>query len=223
MLPNCSARATLAQLVERLIRNQQVAGSTPAGGSIKSNVHKPARLRVGFNSRVILSWSASCAPARCSLFGGMTNRATASVSTAESRTSWKSRPKTEGSDWFVWLPASVDTELEFWRGTARDAGPNAFIFPSSRGTAINTNNFLFRVLKEAGRNAGIQGVTHQMPRRTCSTYMAEITGVKDVQAHPRHTNARTTLEHYIKSVPESVRIAVDLVDRQQAVGMSWSR
>ena len=27
-------RATLAQLVERLIRNQQVAGSTPAGGSI---------------------------------------------------------------------------------------------------------------------------------------------------------------------------------------------
>jgi len=38
-----------------------------------------------------------------------------------------------------------------------------------RGTAINTNNFLFRVLKEAGRNAGIQGVTHQMLRRTCST------------------------------------------------------
>jgi hypothetical protein len=28
------ARATLAQLVERLIRNQQVAGSIPAGGSI---------------------------------------------------------------------------------------------------------------------------------------------------------------------------------------------
>ena len=27
-------RATLAQLVERLIRNQQVAGSIPAGGSI---------------------------------------------------------------------------------------------------------------------------------------------------------------------------------------------
>ena len=30
-------RATLAQLVERLIRNQQVAGSIPAGGSIKIN------------------------------------------------------------------------------------------------------------------------------------------------------------------------------------------
>jgi hypothetical protein len=29
-------QATLAQLVERLIRNQQVAGSIPAGGSIYS-------------------------------------------------------------------------------------------------------------------------------------------------------------------------------------------
>ena len=58
--------------------------------------------------------------------------------------------KTEGSDSFVWLPASIDTELEFWRGTATNANSDAFIFPSSRGTAINTNNFLFRVLKEAG-------------------------------------------------------------------------
>jgi len=34
--------------------------------------------------------------------------------------------------------------------------------------------------------------------------MAHITSVKDVQAHSRHTNAKTTLEHDIKSVPESV-------------------
>jgi integrase len=121
--------------------------------------------------------------------------------------------KTEGSDSFVWLPASIETELEFWRGTATAAAPDAFIFPSSRGTAINTNNFLFRVLKEAGRNAGIEDVTHQMLRRTCSTYMAQITSVKDVQAHLRHTNAKTTLDHYIKSVPESVRVAVESLDQ----------
>jgi hypothetical protein len=36
-------KATLAQLVERLIRNQQVAGSIPAGGSsLKSRVYEPA-------------------------------------------------------------------------------------------------------------------------------------------------------------------------------------
>jgi integrase len=51
------------------------------------------------------------------------------------------------------------------------------IFPSARGNAINTNNFLFRVLKEAGKTAGIAGVTNQMPRRACSTYMAQLTSV----------------------------------------------
>jgi len=120
--------------------------------------------------------------------------------------------KTEGSDANVWLPASIETELEFWRTTTKDAGPESFIFPSSRGTAVNTNNFLSRVLKAAGRKAGIEGINHQMLRRTCSTYMAQITTVKDVQAHLRHSTAKTTLEHYIKSVPESVRVAVESLD-----------
>lgn len=87
------------------------------------------------------------------------------------------------------------------------------MFPSARGTAIKTNNFLSRVLKEAGRKTGVKGLTHQMLRRTCSTYMAEITMVKDVQAHLRHANPTTTLEHYIKSVPETVRVAVESLDR----------
>jgi integrase len=120
--------------------------------------------------------------------------------------------KTECSDSFVWLPASIDAELEFWRGACKDAGPDAFIFPSACGTAISTNNLLFRVLKEAGKKAGIPEVTHQMLRRTCSTYMAQITSVKDVQAHLRHTNTKTTLEHYIQSVPASVRTAVEGLD-----------
>ena len=58
----------------------------------------------------------------------------------------------------------------------------------------------------------IKGVTHQMLRRTCSTYMAQLTTVKDVQAHLRHSSSATTLEHYIKSVPESVRVAVESLD-----------
>ena len=47
---------------------------------------------------------------------------------------------------------------------------------------------------------------------TCSTYMAQLTTVKDVQAHLRHSSSATTLEHYIKSVPESVRVAVESLD-----------
>ncbi|MFL6353861.1 MAG: tyrosine-type recombinase/integrase, partial [Bryobacteraceae bacterium] len=116
------------------------------------------------------------------------------------------------SDAAVWLPASIETELEWWRSTCADPRPEAFIFPSARGTAISTNNFLFRVLKDAGRKSGIESVTHQMLRRTCSTYMAQLTTVKDVQAHLRHSSSKTTLEHYIKSVPASVRVAVESLD-----------
>ena len=61
----------------------------------------------------------------------------------------------------------------------RDSG-DSFIFLSSRGTAIGTSNFLFCVLKEAGKKTGIEGATHRMLGRTCSTYMAQITTVKDV-------------------------------------------
>jgi integrase len=68
------------------------------------------------------------------------------------------------------------------------------------------------VLKEAGRKTGIDGLNHQMLRRTCSTYMAQLSSVKDVQAHLRHRSSKTTLEHYIKSVPASVRIAVESLD-----------
>jgi integrase len=121
--------------------------------------------------------------------------------------------KTEESHANVWLPASIDTELEWWRSASEDARPEAFIFPSLRGTPISTNNFLFRVLKKAGEKAQIKGVTHQMLRRTCSTYMAQLTSVKDVQTHLRHTTAKTTLEHYIKSVPASVRLAVESLDQ----------
>jgi len=103
---------------------------------------------------------------------------------------------------------------------SKDASPEAFIFPSARGTAINTNNFLFRVLKEAGKTAGVPGVTHQMLRRTCSTYMAQLTTVKDVQAPASHECqdhlgalqqvgsrkrvAVESLDHLLKSKPRAV-------------------
>ena len=46
--------------------------------------------------------------------------------------------KTEGSDPAVWLPVSIEKELEFWRSTSASVPPDSFIFPSARGTAINT-------------------------------------------------------------------------------------
>lgn len=39
--------------------------------------------------------------------------------------------------------------------------------------------------------------------------MAQLTTVKEVQAHLRHSSYATALEHYIKSVAESVRLAIE--------------
>jgi integrase len=93
--------------------------------------------------------------------------------------------KTEGSNAAVWLPASIVTELEWWRSAAKDSSPEAFIFPSLRGTAIQTSNFLYRVLKEAGEKAGIDHLNHQMLRRTCSTYMAQLTSGQGLPKAPK--------------------------------------
>lgn len=91
-----------------------------------------------------------------------------------------------------------------------DANPRA---RETRSTSFDTRSEnLIESLRHL-TDAGIEGVTHQMLRRTCSTYMAQITSVKDVQAHLRHTNAKTTLKRYIKSVPESVRVAVESLDQ----------
>lgn len=42
--------------------------------------------------------------------------------------------------------------------------------------------------------------------------MAQLTTVKDVQAHLRHSCSATTLKHYIKSAPESVQVAVESLE-----------
>ncbi|MDE3167469.1 MAG: tyrosine-type recombinase/integrase, partial [Acidobacteriota bacterium] len=120
--------------------------------------------------------------------------------------------KTKASKSFVWMPSSLATELDWWRSNSEDTRPEAFLFPSDRGTAISTNNYLKRVLQSAGKRIGLAGINHQVLRRTCSTHMAQFASVKDVQAHLRHTTAKTTLEHYIKEVPESVRAAVESLD-----------
>jgi integrase len=66
--------------------------------------------------------------------------------------------KTEGSD--VWLPALLETELEWWRQAASDAKPEFFMFPSARGTAIQTNNFLNRVrMMRRGKKPGWKAST----------------------------------------------------------------
>jgi integrase len=78
------------------------------------------------------------------------------------------------------------------------------------------DNYLKRVLKPAAEAVGLEGITHQMLRRSFST-MALDSGAspKDVQGQVRHTDARMSL-YYGKAIPASVKQEVNkLVDQMK--------
>ena len=135
-------------------------------------------------------------------------------------------PKTEASTSYVWLPRSIETELDFWLDGQEDKNPEAFMFPSKVGTPLNLNNFLNRHIKpaatraltrmaEEGREvpAGfLARINHQAFRRTVATQMQKTGTVKDVQAHLRHATPAMTVGVYMKEIPASVRAAVEQLD-----------
>ena len=125
-------------------------------------------------------------------------------------------PKTPRSDSYVYLPAGVRVLLSEWRAWCGDSRPEAFMFPSKRDTPMRYDNYLKRVLKPAAEAVGLEGITHQMLRRSFST-MALDSGAspKDVQGQMRHTEARMSL-YYGKVIPASVKQEVDkLVDQMK--------
>src|SRR5580692_6198298 len=78
------------------------------------------------------------------------------------------------------------------------------------------DNYLKRVLKPSAEAVGLEGITHQMLRRSFST-MALDSGAspKDVQGQMRHTEARMSL-YYGKVIPASVKQEVNkLVDQMK--------
>ncbi|MCL4853801.1 MAG: site-specific integrase, partial [Bryobacteraceae bacterium] len=62
-------------------------------------------------------------------------------------------PKTDSSKAYVWLPASLETELDWWLENQEAKDPEAFIFPSKVGTPLNLNNYLNRTIKPAVKRA----------------------------------------------------------------------
>lgn len=139
-------------------------------------------------------------------------------------------PKTEASVSYVWVPQSLETELDFWIEAQEDKRPEAFLFPTRNKTPLNVSNYLFQVIKPAAQRAlkeattkgpvpsgFLVGVNHQAFRRTCATYMQKHGTVKDVQAHLRHASATTTVGVYMEEIPASVRMAVEELDRVLSV------
>ena len=125
--------------------------------------------------------------------------------------------KTDESDSFVPVPPDLSRKIQEWIAQHPNRNdPRAFLFPNSRGTAFSVGNYLKRHLKPLAEKAGVRSITHQAFRRTSSTHIQDHATVKDMQRHLRHSNPQTTLRHYTKVIPESLRAAVNALDAKIA-------
>ena len=116
-------------------------------------------------------------------------------------------PKTKGSRRTVPLPQAVIVTL---RKLAHGVTPEGLVFPSRKGTVLNDTNLLLRVLKPAGKLAGVPWVSWHTFRRTHATLLQLADGsAKDAQAQLGHSQITTTLGIYTFPVPAHQREAVE--------------
>lgn len=123
----------------------------------------------------------------------------------------RSWAKTEGSEDYVPLPKRLAADLLQWRKATNWAGPQDFIFPNSQGGAMDYENFETRVLDPIRQRLKLERLNFQILRRTFATLaVGERKGtLKDVQKQLRHARPDTTLENYVKEIPDSVYQMVD--------------
>jgi integrase len=157
----------------------------------------------------------------------------ARVRVDESSSRWGIKePKTQGSDAYIPMPASVCKDMELWRGMHHLMSPSALVFSTSSGRPISPHNYERDVIVPAAIRAGIMAkpgkerqkgdpkrdkasaVNFQAFRRTFGTWMQK-TGatVKDVQGAMRHSTPDQTLKVYMREIPSGVRDAVEDLDR----------
>jgi integrase len=102
-------------------------------------------------------------------------------------------------------------ELLEWRRITSCSGDRDFIFPNSQGGFMDYENFEARVLDPIRVKLGLPKLNFQILRRTFATLaVGERKGtLKDVQKQLRHARPDTTLENYVKEIPDSVYRMVD--------------
>jgi integrase len=119
--------------------------------------------------------------------------------------------KTEASEAFVPLPKRLALELTAWRKLTAWREKRDFIFPNSKGGFLDYENFEARVLDPIRQKIGLEKLNFQILRRTYATkaYGEHIGTLKDVQKQLRHSRPNTTLENYVKDIPDSVYSMAD--------------
>lgn len=111
-------------------------------------------------------------------------------------------PKTQASRRMVFVAPVVLEALRALRPALFQ--PDDYVFHTDRGTPLNPNNVINRVLHPACDKASIPRVSWHNFRYTFSTW-ANPTGesIKALQAQLGHTDARLTLDVYTQPMPEA--------------------
>lgn len=125
--------------------------------------------------------------------------------------------KTRGSATTVAVPELIFQELLQLRTEVEHKSPEGWLFPSQekRGketTPMCPDNWRKRVLQPAAKKLGFHA-TLQMFRRGFATIAHDAGGtVKNIQRQLRHSKSSTTMDVYIQSVEESVKVTAENMD-----------
>jgi integrase len=125
------------------------------------------------------------------------------------QSSWRGQltePKSERSKASVSVIAPLGKILEEHRAGKTEG----LMFQSKKGTPLNLDNFARRTIKPLLKKLEVPWYGWHAFRRGLATNLSQL-GVdpKDVQAILRHADFQTTMNHYVKSVPESVKKAME--------------
>src|ERR1019366_2359927 len=123
-------------------------------------------------------------------------------------------PKTPESNGQVYIPASLQAELAYWKDVVRPCDDDEYTFRSRQGTPKDSHNYLRRHLKPLAARLGVPNLTFQSLRRTFATLIHGVGSPKDAQTQLRHKDILTTLNVYTKSIPESVKRSVEALDSE---------
>jgi integrase len=123
-------------------------------------------------------------------------------------------PKSKASAGFVWMPVEIAAEIRSYLDSKGREPEDALIFSGRRKQVYRTDNYRERFFNPALKAAGLKGVTMQICRRSCGTYMNSggHGNPKDIQAHLRHAQVTTTMNVYVQPVSDSTRRAVESLD-----------
>lgn len=77
--------------------------------------------------------------------------------------------KTKGSVDTVELPKKLADDLRAWLDKQQDRGPEAFMFPNTRGGFISAANYLRRIFYPVKEKLGLPKLNFQVLRRSFST------------------------------------------------------